>query len=128
MKLSQATYDTLQWVVRVFIPLFVTFYVGLGTFVPIPYEKEVAGILGLFAVFLGSLLTKSSMDFKKNNEPQAGYLQATGVDDLTGNPDVKLTFAKLPQELLTNETVTLKVGPPPPAMTPPQDGPVSDPT
>jgi hypothetical protein len=128
MKLSQNVYDTLQWIVRVFIPLFVTFYVGLAQFVSVPAPTQVAGVSGLVAVFLGGLLTKSSSDFKKNNEAHAGYLEPTGIDELTGNPDVKLTFAKLPQELLGNETVTFKVQSPPTVVSPPPaDPPVSDP-
>ena len=125
MKLSQATYDTLQWVVRVFIPLFVTFYVGLAQFVEVPAPAKVAGVLGLVAVFLGGLLTKSSSDFKKNNEPHAGYLQQTGFDPTTGNPDLALTLTKLPQDLVGKKTITLAVDSPPAAM-PPADGPVGD--
>lgn len=114
MKLSQTVYDNLQWVVRVFIPLFITFYVGVDQFFNLPKETEVAGVLGLAAVFLGGLLTKSSSDFKKHNEPHAGYIQQTGVDPDTGIPDLGLTITKLPQELLDKDTITLKVDTPAP--------------
>lgn len=126
MKLSQNVYDTLQWVVRVFIPLFIAFYIGLGQFAPVPAPEQVAGVLGLFAVFLGGLLTKSSADFKKNNEPHAGFIQQTGVDPDTGNPDLALTLTKLPGELVGKKTVTFAVDKPP--LAPSANPPVSDPT
>lgn len=131
MKLSQAAYDGLQWVVRVFIPLFITFYVGLDQIVPaVPATKEVAGVLGLLAVFLGGLLTKSSLDFKKNNEPHGGYIQQTGLDPDTGMPEIALTLTQLPQDLVDKKTVTLKVDKSQAVMLPaepPADPPVSDP-
>lgn len=125
MKLSQNVYDNLQWVVRVFIPLFITFYVGLDQFVDVPSPAKVAGVLGLLAVFLGGLLTKSSADFKKNNEPHGGYIQQVGSDPETGMPELALTLTQLPQDLVGKKTVTLKVDSSSPAT--PADPPVSDP-
>lgn len=118
MKLSQAAYDRAQWFIRIFIPAFITLYIGVDQFVNLPKETEVAGIAGLLAVFLGGLLAKSSADFKKNNEPHAGFIQQTGVDPDTGNPDMALTFTKLPQELLGKKTITLNVDTPATVMPP----------
>lgn len=109
MKLSQSTYDSLQWVIRVFIPAFITLYIGVDQFVDLPKETEVAGIAGLLAVFLGGLLVQSSAAFKKENEPAAGYIRQTGVDPDTGIPDLGLTVSKLPQELLEKKTVTFHI-------------------
>lgn len=109
MKFSQSTYDSLQWVIRVFIPAFITLYIGVDQFVNLPKETEVAGIAGLLAVFLGGLLVRSSATYKKENEPAAGYLTKTGVDPDTGIPDLGLTITKLPEELLGKKTVTLHV-------------------
>jgi len=114
MKLSPAVYDTLQWVIRIFIPAFIALYVGVDQYVNLPKEGEVAGVAGLISVFLGALLVKSTSEYKKTNEPEAGFLQQTGIDPETGIPGLGLTITKLPQELLGKETITLKVDNPHP--------------
>ncbi len=117
MTLSQSAYDKAQWFIRIFIPSFVALYVGVDQFVNLPKELEVAGVSAVLAVFLGGLLTKSSSDFKKTNEADAGTISSTGADPDTGIPGLGLVITKLPQELLTKNTITLKVdhtaGPPP---------------
>lgn len=109
MTLSQTMYDRLQWVIRIFIPAFIAFYVAADQFVNLPKVTEVAGVAGLLAVFLGALLQKSTQDFKKTNEAEAGFLQQTGVDPDTNIPSLGLTITKLPQELLGKKTITLRV-------------------
>lgn len=128
MNLSQTAYDRLQWVIRIFIPSFVALYVGVDQIVGLPKAVEVAGVSGLLAVFLGGLLQKSTADFKKTNEAEAGFLQQTGVDPDTGIPSLGLTITKLPQELLGKKTITLQVDNPHPSPThveqlPPQEPP-----
>lgn len=112
MKLSQSTYDALQWVIRIFIPAFIALYIGADSFLNLPKETEVAGVAGLLAIFLGALLQKSTSDFKKNNEAEAGFIQQQGVDPDTLNPNLSLTLTKLPQDLLGKKTITLKVDSP----------------
>lgn len=112
MKLSQTAYDRLQWVIRIFIPAFIAFYVAADQFVNLPKETEVAGIAGLLAVFLGAVMQKSTQDFKKNNEAEAGFIHQNGVDPDTLNPNLGLTLTKLPQDLLGKKTITLKVDSP----------------
>lgn len=114
MKFSQSTYDFLQKLVRVGLPGLATLYLGFADLWNLPNAIEVAGSLTLLAVFLGSLLTKSSADFKRTNEPAAGFVQQTGVDPDTGIPSLALTLSKLPQELLDKKTITLKVDNPSP--------------
>lgn len=111
MKLSQSAYDSLQWVIRILIPAFITLYIGVDQFVDLPKETEVAGIAGLVAVFMGALLAQSSAAYKRENEPAAGYIQQTGADPDTGIPDIGLTVTKLPDELLGKKTVTFHVKP-----------------
>ena len=114
LQLSQKAYDNGQWFVRIFIPAFIAFYVGVDQFVNLPHEAEVAGVSGAFAVFLGGLLQTSSTQFKKNNELDGGTLYPKGTDPDTGIADLGLLVNKLPNELLANKTVTFKVGELPP--------------
>lgn len=109
MKLSPSNYDFAQKLVRLVLPGLAVLYSGLAVFWGLPKAPEVAGSIALLSVFLGTLLAKSSADFKKNNEADAGVLQQTGVDQDTGHPDIGLIINQMPADLLENETVTFKV-------------------
>lgn len=113
MLLSQPVYDKMKWFVQILLPAFGSFYFGLSDVLELPAALQVVGVCSLLAVFLGTILGISSNQYKKVNEPEAGFLQQVGVDPDTGNPDLALTLTKTPQELLNNRTITLKVDNPP---------------
>lgn len=113
MKLSDVRYDQLNWVAKVALPALATFYVAVGALWGFPKVEEVVGTITAIDLFLGALLVKASSDYKKNNEPHAGFLTQKGVNPETTMPVLGLTIQKAPSELLENETVTFKVEQPP---------------
>lgn len=112
MNLNQAAYDKLKWFVQVVLPAFGALYFGLSDLWGLPYALQVVGTASVVAVFLGAILGISSMNYKKQNEPNGGFIQQTGVDPDTGIPDLGLTLTKLPEELLGKKTITLHVDAP----------------
>lgn len=113
MQVSNKLYDRLSFVAKVFLPALATLYFALSQTWGFPKGEEVMGTITAIDVFLGVLLLKMAGDYKKTNEPAAGYLTQTGVDPDTTMPNLGLTITKTPDELLENETVTFKVGEPP---------------
>lgn len=113
MTLSQKYYDLGQWFIRIFLPAFITFYLAIDALVDLPKENEVTGIAAAIGVFLGALLASSSRSFKKNNEVDGGLIYQQGTDPQTGIAGLGFFVNKLPNDLLTNKTVTFKVRQPP---------------
>lgn len=113
MTFSQKYYDLGQWLIRVFVPAFIALYMAIDALVNLPKENEVTGILAAVATFGGVLLASSSRNFKKNNELDGGLVYQQGVDPETGIAGLGFFVNKLPNDLLTNKTVTFKVRQPP---------------
>lgn len=112
MTLSQKYYDLGQWIIRVFVPAFITLYLGIDALVNLPKENEVTGVTALLATFLGVLLASSSRSFKRDNEADGGYFQIKGIDDL-GRPHLGLDVSADPAALMGKKTITLKIDKPP---------------
>lgn len=113
MTLPTKYYNAGQWFIRVFLPAFITFYLAVDALVNLPKENEVAGIAAAIGVFIGALLATSSRSFKRQNEFDGGLIYQQGTDPETGIPGLGFFINKLPNELLTNKTVTFKVRQPP---------------
>lgn len=113
MTLSQKYYDLGQWFIRIFLPAFIAFYMAVDALVNLPKENEVTGIAAALGVFLGALLATSSRSFKKNNEVDGGLIYQQGTDPQTGIAGLGFFVNKLPNDLLSNKTVTFKVRQPP---------------
>lgn len=126
MTLSKSAYDKGQWFIRIFIPAFITFYVGVDQFVNLPKEAEVAGVAGLLAIFLGALLQSSSNTFKRENEANGGTFQIKGIDE-NGMPHLGMDVAADPAELMGKKTITMVIDKPPVYETP-SSVPVDQPT
>jgi hypothetical protein len=113
MIFSKKYYDLGQWIIRVLVPAFIALYMGIDALVNLPKENEVTGILALVATFLGVLLASSSASFKRNNEVDGGLVYQQGIDPETGIAGLGFFVNKLPNELLSNKTVTFHVRQPP---------------
>ena len=113
VTLSNKTYLTLKWVVQIALPALGALYSGLAGFWGFPKALEVVGSLALIAAFLGVLLGVSSAGYRRMNEVDGGSLNQVGTDPETGMAHLALELTKLPDDLMTNDTVTFKVGPKP---------------
>ena len=113
MFLKNKAYDATKYVAQIALPAVGTLYFALSQIWGLPSGAEVVGTITAVDAFLGVLLGLSSKAYNNSPESHDGYIGATGVDPDTGNPDVKLTFTKLPSELMDKGTVRLKVGTPP---------------
>jgi hypothetical protein len=113
MIFKNKMYDVLKFVSMVALPAGTALYFGLAQLWSWDHTAQIVGSLALVSTFLGSVLQLSSV--KYNNSPAGtdGYLAAKGLDPDTGNPDLKLIFTKLPNELMDKKNVRLKVGHPP---------------
>ena len=109
MKLNTATYDVAQWFVRIFLPALATLYAGLSELWGLPKAIEVVGTIGAVTLFLGAILSVSSSNFKKENEPNAGFIKSNGRDPDTGLPNLDLVITQMPDDLLNKKTITLHV-------------------
>lgn len=117
-----AVYDKLKVLVQVVLPGVITLYTALAGLWEWSNTLQVVGTLGALNTFLGLLVGASSSKFNaaqaiKAERKQAGFISATGgFNELSGHPDLALTLTKDPAEILEKGEVTLKVGPPPPAV------------
>lgn len=109
MTLSNKTYDTLKWIAQILLPALGALYFALSDLWSLPKVAEVVGTIAAVDAFLGVLLGVTATGYKKTNDPNAGFLQQTGVDPHTGMPDLALTLTKTPSELLGKKTITLHV-------------------
>ena len=69
MKLTNATYDTLKWIVMIVIPAVTTAYVGLAAIWGFPYAEEVAKTSAVVCTLLGALLGISTAQYNKSQPP-----------------------------------------------------------
>ena len=112
MTLSNKAYDSLKWVAQILLPALGALYFLLADLWNLPKVTEVVGTIAAVDTFLGVLLGITAVGYKKQNEPNAGFLQQTGVDPHTGMADLALTLTKMPNELLGKKTITLHVDSP----------------
>ena len=63
MKLSNKTYDTLKWVVLIFLPALVTFITTVGQSFNAEWLFPVVTIMTAFTTFLGTLVGVSSVNY-----------------------------------------------------------------
>lgn len=68
MKLKNEVYDVLKWVVTILLPALGVLYAALGAFWPLPAVQAVVGSLAAVAVFLGTLINRSTKAY--NQEPE----------------------------------------------------------
>lgn len=113
MQIPTKYYDAGQWAIRVFVPAFIAFYLAVDALVNLPKETEVTGIVAAAATFLGLLLASSSRNYKKNNDLDGGLIYQQGIDPETGIAGLGFFVNKIPNDLLSNKTVTFKVRQPP---------------
>jgi hypothetical protein len=111
--LSNKLYDKIKALVTVWLPLISALYFGLGNIWGWPKIEEIVGSLAILMTVLGGLVAKTSADYKRNNEAEAGFLKQVGHDEY-GMPHMQVIFNKNPEELVENKTVTFKVKPEPP--------------
>lgn len=76
MKLPNAVYDVLKWVVMICIPAITTAYVGLSAVWGWPYAEEIAKTSAVVCTLLGALLGISTAQYNLNlngkHEPTYG--------------------------------------------------------
>lgn len=68
MKLSNQAYDTLKWIVQIFLPAFGALYFGLSALWGFPKAEEVVGTVTVIAAFLGALIQLSKVKYDKNTQ------------------------------------------------------------
>jgi len=110
MKLNDKAYDFLKFLAMVALPAFATLYLGLGQLWGFPATEKVAGSIVLVNTFLGVLLQLNTRAY--NNSPD-GYLDATGFDEVSGHPDLKMVVSRDPKEVLNKKVARFKIGSPP---------------
>lgn len=113
MTLSNKLYDRLKFLAMVGLPALAALYLGLGQLWNWPETEKVVASIVLVNTFLGALLRLSTAKYKRNLSNYDGFLSATGVDEITGHPNLNLVVTTPPAELLASDVVRLKVGPPP---------------
>lgn len=59
------TYDILKYIAMIVLPALGTLYFALCTIWGFPYGEQVIGTIAAIDTFIGALLQKSSIDFKK---------------------------------------------------------------
>ena len=68
MKLSNAQYDFMKWVVMVLLPGLGVLYAALGAIWGLPYVQQIVGTLAAVCTFLGTMLQISSANFRANGK------------------------------------------------------------
>lgn len=112
--LSNRSYDAIKFFAQILLPAFGTLYFSLAALWGLPKSEEVVGTTVAVDAFLGVLLGLSTRAYQGSGAATDGYLTATGVDPDTGHPNLQMVITKPPDKLLSNKTVTLKVGDPEP--------------
>lgn len=65
MKLKNETYDTLKWIVQIFLPAFITFAGIVGTAFNWKSTELFLTLVAAFTSFMGMLLGVSNSQYKK---------------------------------------------------------------
>ena len=72
VKLSNKLYDKLTWAALIFLPALGTLYFAIAGIWNLPYGEQVVGTITAIDTFLGTILGLSTMQYKKDNEVEAG--------------------------------------------------------
>lgn len=112
MKLNNKVYEFFKWLVQIFLPALGVLYFALSEVWGFPHALGVMATLSAIGTFLGVILGISTASYRRANEPEAGYITQTGVDEDGGMPNIGLTLTKLPADILSKKTVTFKVNTP----------------
>lgn len=113
MQLNSKVYDRLKFFALIVLPAFAAFYLGLGQVWEWPRTEEIVTSIALFDAFIGAILQISNHKYKNDSSRIDGFLTASGVDEDTGIPNLRLVVTTPPNELLVGHTALLKIGEPP---------------
>lgn len=65
MVLNDKVYNTLKWVVMIFLPAIGTLYFALAETWGFPYVEEVLGTITAISTFIGAMIGVSSSQYNK---------------------------------------------------------------
>lgn len=68
MKMNDATFNAIRWVVEIFLPALSTLYFGLSQFWPLPYVEQIVGTISVFTTFLGAVVITARKAYESNNQ------------------------------------------------------------
>src|SRR4051812_16416668 len=108
--LTGKLYDVLKLIAMVVLPALATLYLGLGNLWNWPSTDEVDASIVLLNTFLGALLQLNARSYYKDDSNYDGFLSSNSNDPDTGLPNLKMTITKLPDEILSENVIRLKVG------------------
>lgn len=110
LVLSDRTYSKLKWTTAIVLPSIATLYFGLSQIWGLPKANEVVGTLAIIATFAGTLLGVSSKAYN-SDDAMDGAVGVKALDPDTGIPILGLQLNKMPEDLMNQKTVRLKVDP-----------------
>lgn len=67
MKMKSTTYDTIKWIVMIFMPALTGLVGTVGKIYGWEYTEIATATISAITVFLGAITVKSSNDFKKED-------------------------------------------------------------
>jgi hypothetical protein len=111
--LNDKMYDYLKWAALVLFPALGTLYFALAGVWGWGHADDVVKTIVAVDTFLGVVLGISTAQYNRDPGAMEGFIHATGTDDVTGHPQLKMVVTKDPHELLNKRVVRLKVGEPP---------------
>jgi hypothetical protein len=106
--ISNGTYDLLKKVVTIVLPAFATLYAALSQAWGFPNSEAVVATCAAVATFGGVLLSVSTKSWNKSEAKYDGEITITGVDEITGHPDLALNITTDPNELFSKRTVRFR--------------------
>lgn len=108
MQLNDKIYDTLKWVVIIFLPATSAAYFALSSiWLELPDPEKVVGTLAVITTFLGAILGISTASYNKSDAKFDGVMH---VD--TSDPEKDLFTFELyaaPEGFPDKDTLTFKV-------------------
>lgn len=66
-KMKNETYNKIKWIVTVILPAFSVFYGTIGKCWNIPYTSEICVCISALALFLGTCIGISSVQYRREN-------------------------------------------------------------
>ena len=68
MKLSDNQYNTMKWLVILFLPALAALYAGLADVWGLPYPEQLPRTINYIQVFLGTIIGISTINYNKEGE------------------------------------------------------------
>lgn len=68
MKLPNAVYDVLKWIVLIVLPALGTLYAAVGQIWNLPFVSEIPATILAIDTFLGAILCISTAQYNKDND------------------------------------------------------------